>query len=72
LARLGTLMRRQFETVPAAGDTADPQERTPEERPDGSVVVSAQHVERLGDGVVDRGMGVLDRIIRDIRGRRVA
>ena len=41
-------------------------------RPDGSVVVPADIVQRLGDGAVDRGMGVLDQIIHGIRGRRGA
>jgi hypothetical protein len=39
--------------------------------PDGSVIVPADYVTRLGNGMVDRGRGVLDRIIGEIRARRV-
>jgi hypothetical protein len=40
-------------------------------RPGGSVVVPADYVQLLGDGVVDRGRRILDRIVADIRGRPV-
>jgi hypothetical protein len=39
--------------------------------PDGSVIVPADYVTRLGNGMVDRGRGVLDRIIGELRARRV-
>jgi hypothetical protein len=40
-------------------------------RPDRGVVVPAEMVQRLGEGMVDRGRRILDRIVGDIRGRRV-
>jgi hypothetical protein len=40
-------------------------------RPDGRVVVPAEMVQRLGEGMVDRGRRILDRIVGDIRGHRV-
>ena len=40
-------------------------------RPDGSVVVPANHVMRLGDGAVDRGRRVLERLVSDIRAHRI-
>ena len=40
-------------------------------RPDGSVVVPANHVMRLGDGAVDRGGRVLERLVSDIRAHRI-
>jgi hypothetical protein len=38
---------------------------------DGRLVVPAHYVRRLGDRSIDRGKGALERIIADIRGRRV-
>jgi hypothetical protein len=40
-------------------------------RPDGSVVVPADYVMRLGDGAVDRGRRVLERLVSDIRAHRI-
>ena len=40
-------------------------------RPDGRVVVPAEMVQRLGEGMVDRGRRILDQIVGDIRCRRV-
>src|ERR1700716_3945381 len=40
-------------------------------RPDGRVVVPANHVMRLGDGAVDRGGRVLERLVSDIRAHRI-
>ena len=40
-------------------------------RPDRGVVVPAEMVQRLGEGMVDRGRRILDRIVGDIRAHRV-
>ena len=40
-------------------------------RPDGRVLVPAEMVQRLGEGMIDRGRRILDRIVGDIRAHRV-
>ena len=39
--------------------------------PDGSLVVSADYVQRLGDGALSHGRRYLERLMKDIRARRV-
>jgi hypothetical protein len=40
-------------------------------RPHGSVVVPAEVVQRLGDGVLDHGRRVLERVVSDLRAHRI-